>query len=175
MRIKFLSSSVINIMSEEQPVTELINSEENVDGLVLSGKRERRKPEQFSVSMTPAKTPKKDVKYQGSGTQLIENDAFCKHLDKHKGDDELIKLIHRLLFGTEGKIIQPYIYIYIPYIYILLSFQINHIYILSFQINHKYILSFQINHSLFSFVRTKGRGEKEYSKIFGFLSWNSTN
>ena len=139
-------------MSEEQPVTELINSEENVDGLVLSGKRERRKPEQFSVSMTPAKTPKKDVKFQGSGTQLIENDAFCKHLDKHKGDDELIKLIHRLLFGTEGKIIQPYIYIY-----------------------HIYILSFQINHFLFSFVRTKGRSEKEYSKIFGFLSWNSTN
>ena len=115
-------------MSEEQPVTELINSEENVDGLVLSGKRERRKPEQFSVSMTPAKTPKKDVKYQGSGTQLIENDAFCKHLDKHKGDDELIKLIHRLLFGTEGKIIQPYIYIYTIYIHTTFLSNKSHIY-----------------------------------------------
>ena len=143
-------------MSEEQPVTELINSEENVDGLVLSGKRERRKPEQFSVSMTPAKTPKKDVKYQGSGTQLIENDAFCKHLDKHKGDDELIKLIHRLLFGTEGKIIQPYIYI--PYIYIL-SFQINHIYILSFQINHIY--TFLSNKSFPFFFRKDERQRRK--------------
>lgn len=69
----------------------------------LSGKRERKKPEHFSASLTSAKTPKKEVIYQGTGTQLVENETFCRHLDKHKGDDELIKLIHRLLFGTEGK------------------------------------------------------------------------
>ena len=86
-------------MSEEQPV---VISEENINSSVVSGKRERKKPEQFSASLTIGKTPKKDVIYQGTGTQLIENEAFCRHLDKYKGDDELIKLIHRLLFGTEG-------------------------------------------------------------------------
>eukprot|EP01036_Dinobryon_divergens_P032222 gene32222-41765_t len=77
-------------------------SEEDHPTENVSGKRERKKPEHFSASLT-TKTAKKDVTYQGTGTQLVENEAFCRHLDKHKGDDEVIKLIHRLLFGTEGR------------------------------------------------------------------------
>ena len=66
------------------------------------GKRERKKTAFFEVSeKVPAK---KEISItEGSGIKLGDNEFFVKQLGKLKGDDELLKYIHSLLFGTVGK------------------------------------------------------------------------
>jgi len=88
-------------MSEvvEPATTEVVSSEEATAPSAV--KRDRKKTVFFTANVTPKKESATSV--DGTGTALIENEKFCKELDKYKGDSDLLKAIHMLFYSTPGK------------------------------------------------------------------------
>jgi len=85
------------IVSEEAPPTAV--------------KRDRKK----TVFFTAIASPKKETTSAdgGTGTALIENENFCKELDKYKGDNDLLKAIHMLFYSTPGTFKFKFVHTYI--------------------------------------------------------------
>lgn len=95
--------SLIGIMSAEDET----NAAEELKVDVVepaSGVKRERKQTNFFTTKSISPTPKKDISFtEGLGTALVENEKFCKGLDKLKWDDELVKNLHILLYGVRGK------------------------------------------------------------------------
>jgi hypothetical protein len=64
-------------------------------------KRERKSTVFF---VAPTITAKKDIVVaEGSGVKLGENELFCSELNKFKGDDEVVKALHSLMYNSSGR------------------------------------------------------------------------
>jgi hypothetical protein len=68
---------------------------------VGTGKRERKQTSFYEVE--PEKEGRKTAIVQGNGKALAESPFFVAELEKLRGDDELVKGLHSLMFGHAGK------------------------------------------------------------------------
>jgi hypothetical protein len=64
-------------------------------------KRSRKQTAFFEVAAKTAAKPV--VAEEGAGIKLADNPHFCKELEKVKGDNEVCKALHLLLFNSAGK------------------------------------------------------------------------
>jgi hypothetical protein len=64
-------------------------------------KRNRKQTAFFEVAAKA--TIKSVVAEEGTGIKLADNPHFCKELEKLKGDNEVCKALHLLLFNSAGK------------------------------------------------------------------------
>lgn len=68
-----------------------------------SGKRERKQTSFFTVpESAPTKKPAESAP-QGQGSVLGEYEYFVEKLGKLRSDDDVVKGLHQLLYGTPGK------------------------------------------------------------------------
>lgn len=68
-----------------------------------SGKRERKQTSFFTVAeAAPAKSSAQSAP-QGQGSILGEYEYFVEKLGKLRGDDEVVKGLHQLMYGSPGK------------------------------------------------------------------------
>lgn len=65
------------------------------------GKRVRKQVELFQV--TPVAQKKEFKATEGKGTKLVQYEHFVQELTKHKGDSELVKSLHNLMYNSLGK------------------------------------------------------------------------
>ncbi len=66
----------------------------------ITTKRERKQVQNFKPEEA---APKKEIQFvQGSGITLADYPFFVKGLEKLKGDDDLVKLLHVVLFNAIG-------------------------------------------------------------------------
>lgn len=64
---------------------------------------EKRSRKQTAFFEVKGATTKKAVVEEGAGIKLADNPYFCQELEKVKGDSDVCKALHLLLFGTAGK------------------------------------------------------------------------
>ena len=70
----------------------------------VTTERSRRERKQTTVFNASASAPEAAfVVEKGHGITLGEYDFFVEALEKHRGDDEVVKGLHSLLFGNPGK------------------------------------------------------------------------
>ena len=82
-----------------------------VEGEVAGDTRPKRERKQTSVYKPPEAADSSSKKGQGvdivgeagSGVQLADYPYFLRGLEKLRGDDEVVKSLHHLLYGTVGK------------------------------------------------------------------------
>lgn len=70
---------------------------------VVSGKRERKATTFYVVPAAAAPKKVADEVAQGEGMLLSDYEYFVEKLTKLRSDDELVKALHQLMYGTPGK------------------------------------------------------------------------
>jgi hypothetical protein len=85
---KFLNNKFKNQMADEKAE------------VTTTSKRERKPTTVFNFK---AEEPKKIAVQEGKGVKLGEYSYFTAAIDKLKGDDDLLKALHSLLFNSPGK------------------------------------------------------------------------
>lgn len=70
------------------------------DNTSAGGKRSRKQTSFFEVKEVHIK---KAAVVEGAGIKLADNPHFCQELERVKGDSDVCKALHSLLFGVVGK------------------------------------------------------------------------
>lgn len=68
-----------------------------------SGKRERKQTSFFTVAEAAPAKISADIVPQGQGLVLGENDFFVEKLGKLRSDDDVVKGLHQMMYGSPGK------------------------------------------------------------------------
>lgn len=74
---------------------------DTTENISTPAKRVRKQAEFFTV---PSTEKKKEVKISsGKGIKLVEYEHFVQELTKHKSDEDLVKQLHSLMYGSMGR------------------------------------------------------------------------
>lgn len=89
--------------SENQESKEIERWEVQPAIIERSGGRERKQIEVFNASAPDREDKKQYIIGKGQGIRLGDYKYFCDCLDLNRGDSDIIKSLHMLIYGTPGK------------------------------------------------------------------------
>ncbi|KAI8054394.1 hypothetical protein BDF22DRAFT_678915 [Syncephalis plumigaleata] len=79
------------------------DTDKDSGSLVLGQSRERKTVDRYvDTGVATLKKPKRQVIAKGAGVPISDMEHVCQRLDRMRGTDDLLKLLHRALYGRPG-------------------------------------------------------------------------